>query len=594
MLFRSSESTLWTAPTTQYGGIAIYQLTVTDNQGAIGQDTVEITVDGFDQPLQADAGADQVVIENTQVTLDGAGSSDPDNAITHYLWEELSSGGLSLSDNGIQRPTFTAPSAQSSSEYQFRLTVTNDHGEQAQDSITITVNNAQPPGKLFFSASTNSSDYYLWVTDGTPNGTQQVAAVSVYNSDFYQYKILSGSLFFQSRDVANGSELWRSDGTPDGTVILPSGADADYIGQGAAASANPVAFSALGDHLLYAASTSFDGTFHYRQMLSLDTRDNSLTTVFNDSPGSYDRYDVGTLGGDSYFFSHTFTPTISTTLYKTNGIDSATAVKTAQEFTYMRDFVELNGELYFSSSENGLFNLWKTDGSSTNTIKLYDFSGGIGSLTPNVSSRQENMIAFNNRLYFLAHNGGTNKELWVSDGTAAGTTLLKELDAPASGFITPALQVVNNRLLFLSSGPDAASDGLWASDGSIAGTQQIANLQLNSDLGYYTGSDTGVSHVVASLGLLFFSANDGVTGNELWVTDGTAAGTRLVKDIYPGALSSRPAMFRSGEGYLLFIAEDEDGRAKLWRSDGSEAGTVMIKDIDPNGFENFSFFRPAA
>ena len=586
------ETTTLTAPTTQYGGVAIYQLTVTDNLGATGSDTVEITITGFDQPLQADAGVDQVVIENSLVTLDGSGSHDPDNIISHYLWEELSNGSLLLSDNSLQSPTFTAPAALSSSEYQFRLTVTNDRGEQAQDSVTITVNNSQPPGKLFFSASTNNADYYLWVTDGTATGTQQVAAVSVSNHDFYQYKTIVGSLFFQSRDMVNGRELWRSDGTPGGTIILPSGADADYIGQGASASANPSAFSVLGDRLLYAASTSFDGTFNYRQMLSLDSGDNSLTTVFNDSPGSYDQYDVGTMAGYSYFFTHTFTPTISTTLYKTDAINPATALKTVQEFTYMRDFVELNGELYFSSSENGLYNLWKTDGTSANTVKLYDFSAGVGSLTPNVSSTQKNMIAFNSKLYFLVQNGGSNKELWMSDGSASGTSLLKELDAPTTDFITPSLHVVNNRLLFLSSGPDAASDGLWASDGSVSGTQQIASLQLNSDLGYYDGSETGVAHFVASLDLLFFSADDGVNGNELWVSDGTAAGTRLVKDIYPGALSSKPAMFKSGEGYLLFIAEDEDGRAKLWRSDGTEVGTSMIKDIDPNGFENFSFFRP--
>ncbi len=589
----NSASTLLTAPSTQYGGIAIYQLTVTDNQGATGSDTVTLTINGFDQPLQADAGVDQVVVENTQVTLDGSGSHDPDNIISHYLWQELSNGGLLLSDNSAQRPTFTAPSAVSSREYQFSLTVTNDRGEQAEDSVTITVNNSQPPGKLFFAASTNSTDYYLWVTDGTTDGTQQAAAVTVFNGDFYQYKTIAGSLFFQSRDLTNGRELWRSDGTPGGTVMLPSAADADYIGQGAAASANPSAFNALGDRLIYAASTSFDGTFNYRQMLSLDTRDNSLITVFNQSPGSYYPNEVGTLNGYSYFFSRTYTPTLSATLYKTDGINPAIALKTVQGYTDIKDFVELNGELYFASSENGLYNLWKTDGSSANTVKLHDFSGGVGSLSPYVSSSQKNMIALNNRLYFLAHNGGTNKELWVSDGTATGTTLLKELDAPATDFTTPSLHRVNNRLLFLSAGPDAASDGLWASDGTTAGTQQLANLQLNSDLGYYEGAETGIAQFVASLGLLFFSADDGVNGNELWVSDGTIAGTRLVKDIYPGALSSQPAMFQSGEGYLLFIAVDESGRAKLWRSDGSEAGTTLIKDIDPTGFEHFSFFRPA-
>ena len=84
-------------------------------------------------------------------------------------------------------------------------------------------------------------------------------------------------------------------------------------------------------------------------------------------------------------------------------------------------------------------------------------------------------------------------------------------------------------------------------------------------------------------GTLFFAADDGDDGVELWKSDGTAAGTVLVKDINPGSGDSLPSYLTNVNGTLFFAANDGTHGAELWKSDGTAAGTVLVKDINPGG-----------
>jgi ELWxxDGT repeat protein len=78
-------------------------------------------------------------------------------------------------------------------------------------------------------------------------------------------------------------------------------------------------------------------------------------------------------------------------------------------------------------------------------------------------------------------------------------------------------------------------------------------------------------------GTFIFRANDGTTGTELWRSDGTEAGTVLVKDIVPGPAGSDPRSFVTAGGLVFFKAEGAAGALSLWRSDGTEAGTFPLK-----------------
>ena len=83
------------------------------------------------------------------------------------------------------------------------------------------------------------------------------------------------------------------------------------------------------------------------------------------------------------------------------------------------------------------------------------------------------------------------------------------------------------------------------------------------------------------MGALYFSANDRTHGYELWRSDGTEAGTVIVKDIYPGRDWSEPASLTDVGDTLYFDAYDGIHGHELWTSDGTAAGTVMVKDIYP-------------
>ena len=83
------------------------------------------------------------------------------------------------------------------------------------------------------------------------------------------------------------------------------------------------------------------------------------------------------------------------------------------------------------------------------------------------------------------------------------------------------------------------------------------------------------------LAVQYFSASDGISGPALWGTDGTAAGTVLVKDISPGMGDSWPSYLTVLNGTLSFSATDGSNGFELWESNGTAAGTVLVKDINP-------------
>jgi ELWxxDGT repeat protein len=142
------------------------------------------------------------------------------------------------------------------------------------------------------------------------------------------------------------------------------------------------------------------------------------------------------------------------------------------------------------------------------------------------SSNPSNLVDVGGTLFFAADDGTNGVELWKSAGTAATTTLVKDINPNGSDSSNPA--------------------GLT----NVAGT-------------------------------LFFRANDGTNGNELWTSDGTTAGTVLVLDIKPGALGSTPASLINGNGTLFFTADDGTNGAELWQSDGTPGGTLLVTDIRP-------------
>lgn len=170
-------------------------------------------------------------------------------------------------------------------------------------------------------------------------------------------------------------------------------------------------------------------------------------------------------------------------------------------------------------------------------------------------------------LYFVADDYNSGLELWKSDGTAAGTKLVKDIE-PGQNYPGPYDLMNVNGTLFFSADDGVHGRELWKSDGTAAGTVMVKDI-YPGERGSLTGY--GLPYYGNVNGILYFRASDGVTGYELWRSDGTADGTKLVKDIVPGIDSSSPMWPTDVSGTLYFST-----RLALWKSDGTEAGTALV------------------
>ena len=101
------------------------------------------------------------------------------------------------------------------------------------------------------------------------------------------------------------------------------------------------------------------------------------------------------------------------------------------------------------------------------------------------------------------------------------------------------------------------------------------------------GGDSKPLRLASCLGKLYFCAANGVTGSELWISDGTTSGTQMLKDIYVGADSSHPAGFIELGTKVIFSAEDGAPGREVWITDGTLAGTQLLKDITPGAASSY-------
>ncbi|MFN5330932.1 MAG: ELWxxDGT repeat protein, partial [Planctomycetota bacterium] len=146
-----------------------------------------------------------------------------------------------------------------------------------------------------------------------------------------------------------------------------------------------------------------------------------------------------------------------------------------------------------------------------------------------------------------------------------------------------------NGILYFSASDATNGRELWKSDGTNAGTVLVKDINI--------GSGDSYPVLRSNLdGILYFTANAGIKGLELWKSDGSSAGTVLVKDIRSGVGSSSPDInLVNVNGTLYFSANDGTNGIELWQSDGTSAGTVIVKDIrngiassTPSNFTNLN------
>jgi ELWxxDGT repeat protein len=233
----------------------------------------------------------------------------------------------------------------------------------------------------------------------------------------------------------------------------------------------------------------------------------------------------------------------------------------------------VNGRLFFNAFQSTTASeLWVTDGSTGGT-RIFDIDPG------GLTSDPDYITNFNGVAYFGANQTAFDdgQEPWRSDGNVVGngTRRLADVDSSLFGGGNPqSFTPAGNQLFFTA---DDGSNGreLWVTDGTTANTRLVLDIRSGTADGI-AFSSSGRSPMVNVNGILYFAANDGVNGTELWRSDGTALGTYMVSNIYTGSLSSLPTELVNVNGTLFFSAIDQANFFTLYKSDGTAVGTTVV------------------
>lgn len=385
--------------------------------------------------------------------------------------------------------------------------------------------------KFLFNINGNT----LAVSDGTAAGTVSIPSVPAFDIDLGRRCRVGNVIFY----VAPGNELWKTDGTAAGTVKVKDGL------------ANCYSLINLNGILLFTVDLG-NGTKLWRS--------------------------DGTAVG-----------TFQITNQVGNGIDvSEPLLKTAV----------FNGFLYFSGAKvttsigNYVPELWRTDGTGANTTRL----GGVG-------YEPRGMTVMNNTLFYAASfiytetqqtcpggiNIGTGVQKYVrviyaqtssgSYGYAARPALIAYCSNSPDRFYgntfenTSSFIKTDNVLYFTGTSADGVQQ-LWSHNGSAP--LQLTNFNAASGSEVQSFPNPYSNYYNFSR-LFYLPVRTAANGIELWRSDGTIAGTSLLKDLQPGAGDSRPVSFYDVNGMIYFFANGIDGN--VYRTAGTTAGTQAIASV---------------
>ena len=382
-----------------------------------------------------------------------------------------------------------------------------------------------------------------------------------------QLRTLGNFVYFRASDPANGSELWRSDGTPAGTKLLKD----LRVGKN---SSFPRPLGVAGNNLYFSARQESG-----QELWKTDGTEKETVLVREIMPGPLGSYPNSptALGTTMLFFAADGNPSGENSngekVWRSNGSQDGTSpvVFENNRSVLMNNPVEVNNGLYFVSSDGSSGQeLWRCDLNLANATRVRDINER-GSSFPTLLTRM------GSQLYFFADNGSDGRELWRSDGSVDGTTLVKNINTGTSKGSSPKFMTLVGSTLFFCVDDGAAGYELWKSDGTSAGTVIVRDINVGAGSSFAGVGSSSAAVVLDNL--LYFTANDGVSGTELWKSDGTASGTTRIKDIRVGAASSDPQSLTVINGKLYFTADDGKSGRELWRSDGTDAGTVLVDDL---------------
>ena len=425
-----------------------------------------------------------------------------------------------------------------------------------------------------------------WVSDGTVEGTRLLADVnaapegslptspvgSLPLSAPVELRPAAGAplLVFVARDQTANEGVWATDGTPAGTVKLFEAAPRERV----------TALASAGARVLFVTEGirqtgrlwATDGTPRGTRAVGENLRVDPFSTTF-----SGPRADSFTAsGGFVYFSAATSDQSNDYNLWRSDGTAEGTRLiadlPDDVAFNPPRDITGVKGTVFFTAANgpnaSGGNELWKTDGTEAGTVRLRSFlPDGNGGDT-----RARDLTAAGGTLFFVTTDPAEGEALWKSDGTEAGTVKVRSFrffSPQPSGTDEPkVLHPAGDRVVFAADTAGPTDNNLWSSDGTAAGTVVLRDLSAVSSQAPAKFRSAGDK--------VFFSVLARQAGEELWVTDGTPAGTYAVE-----ALS--PVPLHADDGVLYFRQYEPGSGYELWQSDGTPAGTHIVHDVNPGG-----------
>ncbi|WP_020528641.1 T9SS type A sorting domain-containing protein [Flexithrix dorotheae] len=181
--------------------------------------------------------------------------------------------------------------------------------------------------------------------------------------------------------------------------------------------------------------------------------------------------------------------------------------------------------------------------------------------------------SFNNYLFFVAEHSRYGREIWVSNGTGDSTFLLKDIN-PGTGSgiwsFNSQSTIMGNKLYFTAYNEEEGTQ-IWSTDGTPIGTEKLVHFHDKAIFGLTTINDKFYF-------LLKQNAN-----LEVWWSDGTGAGTQLIKGNI--SIQNNPTyQGKAGNTFIFVFEQPQTKNTNVWRSDGSVEGTYSIlSGIDGNG-----------
>lgn len=429
-------------------------------------------------------------------------------------------------------------------------------------------------GEQVFFFAEDAAGRGLWKSDGTPAGTRKVKELGV---DWYPRPFASGELIYFEMPGGFDTELWRSDGTAAGTfavgemwsveTAVPFGArGAMFVGEhgalfvtdGTAEGTRLVRADLDAYHLIRSGDVVYFRSAN-RLWRSDGTPAGTVEVVrLSDDEEPGPAMDAVAMGDALYFL---IDKNIYAELWRTDGTTAGTAIVTTFEFFPDIRMRALGDALYvFVEQSRTRLEIWRVENSTATLAHVLDdeFLSYLG------------VEATSSHLFFAMREANGDASVWRTDGTPAGTRPLGTFaEGPLDSspflyaFATPARFYVQIR------GDDAI--GLYATDGH----GELRRLSSSAHGNFADGAFAALGERV------FTAAWDDVYGNELWTSDGTPSGTRVLKNIHPDG-NSAGWFAQPFDGSVLFNAF-----SKAWISDGTAAGTFELGDaLEPRRFTN--------